>query len=776
MKTFFKFLSKNKLYTLIEAFGLAVSIGFIILLALYARTEYSIGAIQKNSDKIYAVGSGSFMGMTLETVPVFGASIPEITSYTRIEGEVEADFVIGDDFYHAKGASADTNFFDFFDYDFRGAAKNDILRSKNEVILSESFARILFPGEDPCGKTIKVVSGNLPDLTVIGVIEDFGPYDLFEKLDFISSIKNSTNEPLDQFGMVQTFITIADGASVDDINSKLLDQYVKYWTWYKADGSSGNMLWGSTLTRLDKVYFSPMEKYSPIRSGNSKQVNILLILGLVLLVSAVFNYVNLTVAQTGKRAKEMATRRLLGSSKNDIIWRYLGESFIFTLGCFIIGGMLSYIFLPFFNKILSTEIPFISDAVSIVVIVLSLLLISVISGIMPALIVSKYKAVDVVKGNFGFHSKMTVGRIFIVIQNIISVVFATVAFAIMLQVHHLTTLPLGYRTENLLQIRVWNSLSGQSNKKILRDKIKELPMVKGATLCGQIPLLCGFNGVHLSEDNMVFLGMPTLDTVAFRMFGFKVLDKFSDPDPDKIWLSRKAQGLFQASADKPKIGIDGRYTVCGVIEDYHVRDAIFDSELNYYNSVRMIDENYPYMGVLLVETIGDQDVALDAIRNKCSAVVKELTGVPKTLESGYIDDYLFDQLKGKRNTMLLVIVFMIVSILISALGLLAISVYYTGQQSRQTAVRKVYGSTVGEETRRLSRSFIIMSLIAIVVSLPASVWLIKMYLQEFSNRINFPITAVLGGIILSLLIAFISVWGSSLAAARRNPVDTLKKE
>lgn len=775
MKSFFKFLSRNLLYTVIDLFGLSISIGFIILLAGYAHTEYNIGGRQKGAEEIYAVGTGAFIGMTLETIPVMGKNVPEIASFTRVQGGESADFLVDENYYQAQGILVDTNFFSFFDYSIDGIAKEEALLAKDGVVLSESFARSLFGNENPVGKSIKVLYGHLPDLNVMGVIKDFGAYDLFEKVDFICSIKNSRNPEMDSFGTVSTFVTLSRGASVDEVNKKLLDEYVKYWDFFQEDNNNKSFLWGSSLTRFDKIYFSDLDKYSPYRSGNPRQVNILLVVGLILLISAIFNYVNLTVAQTGKRAKEMASRRLLGSSRGRIVCRYLSESFIFTTISFVIGCLLAYLFLPRFNDILHANISLSPEFPSVLVCIACLILISFISGIMPALLVSKYKPVDVVKGNFNFNGKMRAGTVFIVLQNLISVIMLSVAFTAMFQVHHLSKLPLGYNTRNLIQIEVW-PFNKNSKQQVLRERLKSLPMVKDVALCGQLPSLCGFNGAPVDPENIVYLAMPTLDTTAFRMFGFNVLEQFSDPAGGKIYLSRKAQGVFNASKNNPKICYDSRYEVCGVIEDYHSRDAIFQPMNNSYNSIQIIDENFPYLSNLVVEITGDKDVAINAVKDVCAQISKEVFGVQKPIEVYYIDDFLSDQIKGKRDTMFLVLMFMMVSVLISALGLFAMSLFFTQRQSRQVAVRKVFGASSNEEVGRLSRRFLTMSAVAAIVSIPISIYLIHLYLRDFANRIDFPVMALVMAAVFSLLVALLSVFGASYSAAMKNPVETLKKE
>lgn len=316
MKSFFQFLKHNKLYTIIEIFGLSIAIGFVLLLAAYAYTENNVGGKQPLSKELYAVGTGEFMGMTLETIPSFAPSIPEISKYTRVQQSISMDVMVGEDYFRAEGLGVDTNFFDIFHYRLTGVSPDNILRSKDEMLVSESFARKAFGQENPVGKMIKADDRSF---VVIGTFEDFGPYDIYDEQDFMISIKNSDLAEMDNFGMINTYITLSEGAVIDTVNAKLLRKYCDYWSWYGKDGSSGSFIWGSTLTRYDKIYYSTLQKYSPMRSGNSRQVWILIIVGLVLLISAIFNYINLTVAQTGKRAKEMATRRLLGSSSVQIL-------------------------------------------------------------------------------------------------------------------------------------------------------------------------------------------------------------------------------------------------------------------------------------------------------------------------------------------------------------------------------------------------------------------------------------------------------------------------
>src|SRR5574344_1412523 len=436
MSTYLKFLSKNKLYTVIEALGLSVALGFVILLTSYARTEFSVGARQPRAKQIYAIGGGGFVGMTLCTGDEFFPSMPEIASWTRIGDLGDKDVTVGEDYYPAVACAIDTNFLKLFDYRLDGCDRNHILANTDEVILSEKYARKVFGSEDPVGKTLTIAGDKL---TVVGTMEDFGAFDEFCYYDIFLSAKKlaEVNEPMDNFGNVQTFVTLADGVSPDAVREKLLDKYMGYWKeFYPRNGDDGGFLWGSSLTRLDKLYFSALESYRPLRKGDKRTVEVLLLVAMILLVSAIFNYINLTVAQTGKRAKEMATRRLLGESVWGVVVRYFKESALFTFTCFIIGVLMAICLLPVFNDILNTKISLGFSPQMLLVAMAVLLVISFVCGIIPAIVVSRFNPIDVVKGSLKIKNKMWFSKVFIIAQGVVSTALLAISLTMTLQMHH----------------------------------------------------------------------------------------------------------------------------------------------------------------------------------------------------------------------------------------------------------------------------------------------------------------------------------------------------
>ena len=513
MKSYLRFLSRNKLYAAIEVMGLSLALEFIIILASYAKTEFSVGTKQPLSKEIYIIGTSDFFGMTLGTAEEFFPSIPEIKSWTRMS-EVEGDGIyvtIGEDYYHVTSVALDTNFLKLFDYNLTGCSRDRILDSDDEVIISESFAKKAFAGENPVGRTIECGGKSR---TIVGVLQDFGPSDVFKPADVFMSMElvNGYVQKMDQFGSVHTFVTLNEGADPDDVAAKLLDKYCEYWDFFERDASNGSIFQGSSLTRLDEVYFSGKESYDFIRVGNKKTVEVLLIVALVVLISAIFNYINLTVAQTGKRAKEMATRRLMGESQSGVMRRYVFESFLFTLGCFALGCVLALCLQPWMNSILEAEIVLRPNLLSCIFTGLLICAISLAAGLLPAVMASHFKPIDVVKGNFRFRSKMVFSRVFIVCQNVISTVLIAVALTMTLQMRHLVTLPTGYNTDGLISLKTYEI--GYQNMDLQNDlakRLRALPQVEAVGMYVNNPLQSSNNGYYSDDGKLSWISITSLD-------------------------------------------------------------------------------------------------------------------------------------------------------------------------------------------------------------------------------------------------------------------------
>ena len=785
MKSYFKFLSRNKLYTAIEAFGLSVALAFVIILVSYASREYRVGTNHKLSKELYAVGSGDYLGMTSGTAKEFFPSIPEIKEWTRFGGYFcDKGAIVDGRYFDAKYLAIDPNFSQLLGFKCHGCSADSLLTDPSQAMVSESFAKKVFGNENPIGKTILC---DTLKLKIVGIMDDFDTEEVLLPCEVFVSMKllEARVAPMDQFGSTFAIVRLAKDANPDKVRETLLNKYMGYWKNWQRENDGVNFMWGSQLVRWDKLHFA--DSTDIFSHGNRTLVNILLIVALVLLFSAIFNYINLTVAQIGNRAKEMATRRLLGESVFGVMMRYLRESALFTLVCFVLGAFVAWAFVPLFSKILETKITLFHTVDLLWFLPLAYVAIAVLAGLLPALLVSRFNPIDVVKGTIRLRSKMWFSQVFIVAQNAISVTLVVMAMTMVCQMRHLANLPLGYQTKDILSI--YASLDGSAEQMgILVNRLRSLPEVEEAAYGSSNPINCWGNGVHNDNGDAVsILKTCGMDSIAMKMLGMKIVEKYCEPTQGKVWVTEETKRAFGISARKTWFGardvsvfkIPGmkghEYEVCGVIADYHSGDALTENNNKSHNAITVTTPQRGGYSVL-VKTVGDHAKAMQAIRNTCRQVAKELIGIPAEMEASYLDDTLADNLKEKHNMMVLILSFMGISILISALGLFGMSVYYGNQQKRQIALRKVMGASTRDAAWQLARRFLFCSVVAIVIAIPICVKLMQHYLMGFVYRIDFPWWLLIAGAAFTLLVAFVSVIGCTLKTALSNPIDSIKTE
>lgn len=774
MKSYFKFLSRNKLFTFIQFFGLSVSLGVVLLLVSYVHTEYSVKAKTVSDQPVYAVGGGEIFGMP----NAFLSSVPEVTDWTTIGTDMKFILQVGDDYYNdVRMKCVGPNFFQFFDYELEGCSREESFTNTQQAILSRSFARKLFGNENPIGKNVILRN---QDCQIVGVVEDFTDKDVFQPTDMFISIKfmEQMIDPMEALGVITSMVHLKPGTDKDLVADKLLKLYKGQWPEYHEKKETGNFAWGSELVSMDDVYLCG--KIGPFRSGNKDLITILLIGALVLLISAIFNYANLAMVQTGKRAKEMSIRRLHGESSLGIICRYLSESAMMTLGCFVTGACMAFLLCPFFNDILNTQIHLYADWSIIILTVAVLIIVAVLCGILPAMMVARFSPIDVIKGSFRFQSKMVLNRIFIGIQCLLCTIFIAVSGTMFLQTNHLVNLPLGYDTADLLKIESFRIGRDYESQYQLKTRLETLPEVEAVGLIDGTPIHPSHLDIKSDEEESTSssLAICILDTTALRLFGFNITEQYSDLLPHQLLVSERGKEYYQLNRNHTGIGgssTQPQYTACGIVADYHYGDAMLQPGENDYNALEIMGADAD-LAQLLVKTRGDHEAAMAAIRKVCKDVVVEKTGIPYDIEMEYLDNTLYSVLREPLNVMKLVTGFMLMSILISAMGMFGMAVYYSDQQRKVTIVHRIMGASVQQAVTALSRPFVITSAVAVVIAIPISYQIMQYYLEGYFYRISFPWWVLAFTVALILLITLICVVGQTLKVATANPAESIKAE
>ena len=798
MKSYFVFLKRNKLYTAIQAFGLSVALGFVILLASHVRTEFTVGTTQSMAKELYIAGGENTVGMRAKTAPDIFPNVPQIKGWTRAGNNSSSEYSVEGEMVKLSTMAVDTNFFQFFDYKLVGLDRKKVLPAEDEIIVSESFVRKYFPDEDPIGKTIRQFGTR--SKTIVGIVEDFDKDDIFEPVDILASVLTSEKAAWARtgttYGDVYNFITLAEGAKIEEVEEALLDRYINTYDVWSREHSDNTAFYGSKLTRLDKFYFQNTLQ-STLRTGNRTNTIFLMVVALILLVSAVFNYVNLTVALVSKRAKEIATRRLLGDQVMNVVMRSLTESFLFTSICFAFGCMLAILLRPWFEQLLNTQIYFPLDGISISSALITMILVALLSGIIPAALVSHFKPIDVIKGSFCLQNKTKLNNVLIVLQNLISTALIVVGLTMSIQMHHVSNLPMGYNKERMLVVSLYPVFGRDSYAPILKDRLQQMPLVKSVGWSWFMPYICNTIAVQdeskdfVEEAEQSWVNICNHDTAAMRMLGYEILEQYTTNTDGKYWVTEEARDFYGISAERPYFGKKltisewntraWDYEVCGVVKDFVTIDPIKGPNASNSHNIIGISNNNGFFSSLMIieltdEAWSDIKATKEAISNVCTQLGYEILNKEVTLPIRTIQESIEIPMRQQNNTKKLIICFMCLSVLISVLGQLAMSISYTQRQSKSIAVRKVMGATVPQAVWELSRPFVQLAVLASVLAMPIAIWQINDYLNDFYFRIDFPWWLLLLSMFFTVIISLVSILWQTYKVANQNPIKSIRTE
>ena len=740
MKSYFRFLSRNKLYTTIEVFGMAIAIAFVIFIGSFVIREYNTDSEIKKQGNIYIGHSERLFFGSATIKEQLEGKFPEVEDIcrmmnTHIFGGLKMTFQAGDYTDRQKASIVDENFFSFFPFPLESGTPESVLKGKNSVVISRTFANKVFGKEDPIGKSIKIdVNGNTANLNITGIFSDFkntvfySPeiiyrLDLVKELD--SSLVGNGN------GSSVLFIKVANGTDIQSLEDKM-EEVVREEDFLYVYGLLKDFL----LTPFDKISYSAVEATAPFEGLiDASFIKLFTAAGIFLLLFAVLNYISLTVAQTGFRAKEMASRRLLGTQQSGIIARYISESFILTVISFAFALIFVKLISPHLSELIGKEIAPLKDMgwMEILFIIVLLLVLSVLSGIIPALLVSRYKPIDVVRGNFTRTSKMTLGKILIGFQSGVAFITLGLSAVMFIQLKHMTEKPMGYEKENRISI--------QNASKPLDYHIEELKSLACVEKVGWLqfePMTLGTSGTSFKINGIdQKFDMYYGDQSAFEILGFKVLRKNGEALNQCAWLPESTMRALGLDYDCTQVNLDsgGMFPVCGIIEDYHKGTANTQTRGGFLDIAWIKEmekeEDFRIMRTLVVKVSGDENKAENDIKAFYkSKGFSEDEIVVKTYNKMISDLYYSEQQDLK-----LIAVFTMLTLLLTILAMFAMSTYYARQHSKEAALKKVMGSSRLQLFIETSSGFIKSVGISIIIALPITWIAVSKWLEGYSYRI-----------------------------------------
>ncbi len=773
MKSYLRFLGRNKLYTAIMAVGLSVSLAFVIIMSCFVWQNTSVNRHYPEQDRMYAIGGKgttmSNMVMTqtmMDAVPEFedGTTIKVLNMYP--ESYIDGIAVDGFSMRISKG------FFALFPTDFiYGSA--DALDDIGNAMVTKSLAD-KFGGEDVIGK--KLLFEGEVEYTIAAVIEDFDNT-IFENSQVIVNIANgSSQQNSNLHGWASGYISIVKAKKGADENvlQEKVDKVYENGLHEKNRGKDGYL----SLTRLDKVYTSDNNEggYTGFKKGNASLMTTFSIIVVFLLISAIFNYINLSTALAGRRSKEIATRMLLGEERQTVFRRNLLESLMFMAVCMCIAFILAWVSLPYVNGLLDSPIPvqmkFSHGYIYMYLIIMGIT--ALFCGIIPALISFRFQPIEIIKGHYRYQSRRTFSKVFIIIQNALAIIIVAATLTMNSQIGHMIDMPLNATTDDLYYAKTYSA--------DFEKTLRELPYVEEfGRASGRPGQSSGTYGFRLNNEvnKDVTMQMCECDEKAFELFGFKIVKDYGVPNGEGAWLTESAVRKLEMDPENPVFPQANAWVinyapVAGIIED-----AVFSSALDLNLDTGGIvlvgpqDPEWSAYVVLLNDTSPEYIRELDRLSEE---EIKRIHGPNAPFTPGFFPTLIESAYEPVRKQADMVLLFMVVAIMLSALGQIAMSTYYATERQKEISIRKVFGGTVRSESIRNIFEYMTYCFIACVVAVPVSILIAGRYLETFVYKMPQKPWIYVVAAVSAFAISLGSVLWQTLRAARTNPAEALKKE
>ena len=781
MKTYFTFLERNKLFTFVNVAGLSISLMFVLLIANMVTRQLTVDKDLPDADRIYVFANEYWAGGHYNLGDRLQSRYPEIEDWSAIK--VTNPFVQPDDKpVQVLGASVKKNFFEFFRFPLLEGNRKQLLTDDNSVVLTRSAAIRLFGTEHAVGKPLKIIPCNNQVFTVTGILEDLNnsiiPSDIdifipFENMKYIQWGCSMECTEMNNAAGSTLFFRTAPNA---DLNKKADDivAYLKEFFWLYRNGNSFKE---AQFIPWHDFYFSETPATTYLNQYDFKLVIIFITVGVLILLMAVLNYVSMSVAQTSYRAKEMATRRLLGSSKPDIFWRMIAESFLLTLVSFLIGFLLAKAVEPTAIELLNAKIDIVGDlnAVTVFIYTVFIVALTLLSGFIPATILSNYNPMDVVKGTFRRKTKAVYLRVLNIVQCGLTIALLTCSGYLTVQIYRIVHAPLGYEFGNVLS---YPSVGSQQDLQRFRNEAKKLPFVKRVSFSCGVPLDGGNNNTTYipSADSTLELSFQTfiVDSAFLDIYHIQFTeDRHAPIGENNYFLSERAMQMLKPIGAKDYFTSDnyGRIQIAGVFKDFHIMRDLIDHDIHPLQiQIEHPDSIRPWN--VSVEV---QDGDLNAYKKKIDELYK-VVAKDFAFESAWYGDQLKDLYSDFSRMNRLMLIFTGAALLISLLGLTAMSLYFIAQRKRDMAIRKVFGSSSLGEQERLMKFSLVSLGISLVIAIPLMAFGVHQIDKIVTFDSTFPWWVPIASVAFIAFVSLLSVYLISRKATRENPVENLKTE
>jgi putative ABC transport system permease protein len=803
LKIAFRNLSRNKLFSSINIFGLAAGLAVCLLIMLYIFDELSYDTHHKDADRTYRLAyiTGTGDSWSAEPAPVaftMKAEMPEVQEVTRLLKFPDMDKILlqnerpGDPkkFFESNGYYVDSTFFQLFTYDFTYGNGQTALDRPNSIVLSESIAAKLFGNDNPIGKPLKL---SLPFgdfiYTVQAVFKENHKSHI--PAHFFLSMRNSDlggwTEKQTSWAtnnIFHTYVKLKPGADAHAFEKRMAAFMDRH---QGPELKKAGMIKGHFIQHMTDIYLHSSIGNEIAPNGNIRYLYIMGSIAAFILVIACINFMNLSTARSEKRAREVGVRKVIGAGRASLIHQFLGESFLLCLIALAIALFLTQALLPLFDQLTQKQLTLSSNPHLILWIAGLALLTGLLSGLYPAFYLSSFRPATVLKGKIlNSWSATTLRKGLVVFQFTISVALILGAIVIGSQLNYLKNQDLGFKKDQRLILPI-TSESAAKNYAALKNEILRTAGVASVTSGSTYPGINNINDVLLyaegrSAANNVDVTTASIEDDYFETLGLHLLygrpfTRNSMADSNHIILNQtavKQLGLDQATA----VGKRVTYEFHGVYHDMEVTGVVKDFNFeSLHNPIRPLgfSVNNFFANKYNYTIIGLQSTGYS---RTLAAIEKAWTKVNPNapFEYSFLDQDFQRNYEKEQRTSHIVVYCTTIAILIACLGLFGLAAFSAERRTREIGIRKVLGASVTNVTVLLSGEFIRLALLAVLIASPLAWYGMDRWLRNFTYRITLSwwMFAAAGG--LAIVIALLTVSFQSIKSALANPAKSLRSE
>lgn len=791
MKSYLRFLSRNKLYTAIEIVGLSVALAFVIVLSSYIVDDMSVNKALKDTDDIYLCHSPG-RSTCFDEVPELYGTMPEIESSCGfVQSHNKGLFNNGTEASHGENKAyvnilgASDTFFDFFTFPLSEGDPSEVLAMKNSVVISEGLANQLFPDGDAVGKTIDVFEANpqreyVPefadfdvDLIVTGVFKPF-TNTIFKEPDMIMRMDLVLEKQHEMFhGSMRiveySFIKVAEGSDLQSLTIGLTDGLKKI-----AKNYHHEIKMDLKLTPFDEIKKQDPEAFGytfdHIRQG--KLFSIYLIMCIFLTVVSLLDYIVLTIAFSRFRLKEIATRQLLGTERKGIIGRCFSEAFILLGISCMFAILLAITFKDPVGRILGAEISPLTQLNEYMILAGIIILMVAIASAVPCITLSSYNAINVIKGEARYRDKATFGKFFIGFAGFLSIAALSICFGITRQTRHLINQPLGYEIDGIVCIEY-----GGEDVQVVYNELKSQSYIDMTGLYFSLPNMWSRSILKNSAGKWDDIYLINGTKEVMDILGIKIIEDYNiaydDSEEGRKYVCQSSFERVKEYMDDGNLRGYNPVPLFGTVSDFKI-GKIKDGESGKISFAEIygLQTMLEWGGSPIVKVNIDVDKAKQQIKDLLisKGINEDLFIVTSLRES------IEDEIKEEKNMLKLLTGFSLICILMTVLTIVGLSSYYAKTNEKDNAVRNVFGCSKREMVRKLTLDFSLPVIISAVVAVPVAWTVIGRWLEGYVIRCTNSPLIYAAAVGLVLLIVAVSILLQALRLMRANPADTLKKE